>query len=317
MISLPTRRLAVFWSSPPGASLWCQQAGRRAKRAETPSRRQRDGATHHLERCAARDRRGARRAPPDAITRFGLQNILRLARNGASTFDARTVSPSVTAAAMGSLLTGAAPSHHGLESERFHIPRAKGALHPVAHELARCGMPSSGFMAHVPWLIRPLARRIARTLGLTTVRFRGNNATQVLEAARTQLRIQDTGLILLHWADADRAGHEHGWMSDAYGQAAVAMDRALGQLMRVVDLSDRSTVMIALADHGGGVGRFGTTIAITRRTEPSRSFLRAAACARERCQPAYHCLMFPRPFWPCSASHGPRATPANRWCRAG
>lgn len=30
------------------------------------------------------------------------------------------------------------------------------------------------------------------------------------------------------------------------------MDRALGQLMRVVDLSDRSTVMIALADHGGG-----------------------------------------------------------------
>ncbi|GDX88029.1 hypothetical protein LBMAG44_19420 [Gemmatimonadota bacterium] len=189
---------------------------------------------------------------PDAITRFGLQNILRLARNGASTFDARTVSPSVTAAAMGSLLTGAAPSHHGLESERFHIPRAKGALHPVAHELARCGMPSSGFMAHVPWLIRPLARRIARTLGLTTVRFRGNNATQVLEAARTQLRIQDTGLILLHWADADRAGHEHGWMSDAYGQAAVAMDRALGQLMRVVDLSDRSTVMIALADHGGG-----------------------------------------------------------------
>lgn len=189
---------------------------------------------------------------PDAITRFGLQNVLRLARNGASTFDARTVSPSVTAAAMGSLLTGAAPSHHGLESERFHIPRAKGALHPVAHELARCGMPSSGFMAHVPWLIRPLARRIARTLGLTTVRFRGNNATQVLEAARTQLRIQDTGLILLHWADADRAGHEHGWMSDAYGQAAVAMDRALGQLMRVVDLSDRSTVMIALADHGGG-----------------------------------------------------------------
>ena len=97
---------------------------------------------------------------PDAITEFGLQNVLRLARNGASTFDARTVSPSVTAAAMGSLLTGADPARHGVQSDRFHIPRGAGPIHPVAHELHRHGLPSSGFMGHVPWLMRGLAHRM-------------------------------------------------------------------------------------------------------------------------------------------------------------
>ena len=45
---------------------------------------------------------------PDAIPRFGLAHLAALAHGGASTMLARTVHPSVTAAAMASLLTGAA-----------------------------------------------------------------------------------------------------------------------------------------------------------------------------------------------------------------
>lgn len=189
---------------------------------------------------------------PDAITQFGLQNVLRLARNGASTFDARTVSPSVTAAAMGSLLTGAEPARHGVQSDRFHIPRTAGPIHPVAHELARAGMPSSGYMAHVPWLMRGLAHRMVAKLGFGTVRFRGVGALEILASARASLRDQRTGLLLMHWPDADDAGHKFGWMSPQYAEAARTMDAALGLFMKIASLDDPSTLVVVLADHGGG-----------------------------------------------------------------
>ncbi len=189
---------------------------------------------------------------PDAITKFGLSNVLRLARNGAATLEGSTVGPSVTAAAMASLLTGADPSRHGLQSDRFHVPRATGPVHPLPRELAKVGLPSSGYLSHVPWMMRPVAGRLARTLGFGSWRFRGTNAIEVLATAKEALRAQKRGLILLHWRDADRAGHESGWMSPQYGEAAAVLDTALGLLMRLIDLTDVRTMLVALADHGGG-----------------------------------------------------------------
>jgi bisphosphoglycerate-independent phosphoglycerate mutase (AlkP superfamily) len=101
-------------------------------------------------------------------------------------------------------------------------------------------------------MMRPIAGRMARSLGFGTFRFRGSGAVEVVATARPQLASQTRGLIVFHWPDADRAGHEHGWMSPQYGEAAVALDTALGQLMRAVDLTDPSTMLVALADHGGG-----------------------------------------------------------------
>lgn len=189
---------------------------------------------------------------PDAITQFGLSNVLRLARNGAATLEGTTVGPSVTAAAMASLLTGAAPARHGLQSDRFHLPRATGQVHPVPRELAKVGLPSSGFLSHVPWMMRPVAGRLARALGFGSWRFRGANAIEVLATAKSALREQNRGLVVMHWRDADSAGHESGWMSPRYGEAAAVLDTALGLLMRLVDLSDPRTMLVALADHGGG-----------------------------------------------------------------
>jgi len=57
---------------------------------------------------------------------------------------------------------------------------------------------------------------------------------------------------VMHWPDADRAGHAAGWMSDPYARAAQTMDAALGQVMDVLDLDDPETLLIAMADHGGG-----------------------------------------------------------------
>jgi predicted AlkP superfamily pyrophosphatase or phosphodiesterase len=190
---------------------------------------------------------------PDAILLFGLPHLERLRRRGAATFTARTVSPSVTAAAMGSLLTGVEPLLHGLDSDRFRLPQPRIALDPLPAVLAAAGLPTSAHLAAVPPTHRGIAARLARRLGVSDTSFAGHSAPAILRAGHRSLESQDTGLLFFHWPDADRAGHRYGWMSREYAVAARLMDSALGTLVaRSGVLTDQATLLIALADHGGG-----------------------------------------------------------------
>lgn len=190
---------------------------------------------------------------PDAITAFGLDHLARLAAAGASTLHGATVSPSVTAACMATLLTGAPPERHGVRSDRFHIPRPSGPVHPVPRVLAEAGLPSSAFMCRVPLLMRGVARRIASSLGVAGACLAGRTAPDVLANAHDTLRTQRHGLILFHWPDGDDAGHAHGWMSRPYEMAARRLDATLGELVHHLDLwTTRGTLLVVLADHGGG-----------------------------------------------------------------
>jgi len=191
---------------------------------------------------------------PDAIPRFALPHLSSLARRGASTMRGRTVSPSVTACAMASLVTGASPERHGLRSDRFHIPRISGPLHPLARVLAEHSLPSSAFLATMPLMFAAIARRIASHAGVGHASFAGAGCEDILRAATPALRSQRSGMILLHWPDGDRAGHEDGWMSAGYENAVRRMDASVGVLVDdvLLGLDDPETLLIALADHGGG-----------------------------------------------------------------
>jgi predicted AlkP superfamily pyrophosphatase or phosphodiesterase len=190
---------------------------------------------------------------PDAIDRFDLVHLNRLMANGASTKHATTVAPSITTAAITSLLTGVSPMRHGVTSDRVFIPTSATSLKPIPELLANHGLPSSSFMADVPTLFRGVANRVGRRLGFGSTRFAGKTAPEVLLAARSTLRLQTRGLIFLHWPDADRAGHSRGWMSPAYEEAAHCLDGTLGMLHALAQVAhDPSTLLIACADHGGG-----------------------------------------------------------------
>jgi phosphopentomutase len=108
-------------------------------------------------------------------------------------------------------------------------------------------------MNEIPMQYRGVGSLIARGLGFSETRFSGETAPEVLLAAKSTLRAQRRGLILFHWADADRAGHEFGWMSPEYGDAARRLDATLALLTATTGAeSDPHTLLIALADHGGG-----------------------------------------------------------------
>lgn len=188
----------------------------------------------------------------DAIPLFQLPVLQGLVAAGSATLAARTVTPSITTAAITSLLTGVAPRVHGNASERIGIPRGAGSLTSLAQCLASSGVPSFGFRAGLPWGFRGVGRRIAARLG-ATVTFGGRRASDILAGTLHSLAREPSGMWITHWPDADLAGHAAGWASSAYRRATEEYDRALGELVEATDvLDDPATILIALADHGGG-----------------------------------------------------------------
>lgn len=190
---------------------------------------------------------------PDAIDAFDLSNIRAMALSGASTMSARTVSPSCTWPAITSLLSGLPPETHGILRDTPHVPRPKTALEPLPALVSRAGYHSAVFMRALPALYRGTARLIARGLGFAEARFAGATAEEVTMAASKNLRSQERGLIVMHWADADQAGESCGWMTQDYADACRRLDSAVGLLTKLTTCSsDPHTLVIALADHGGG-----------------------------------------------------------------
>ena len=179
-------------------------------------------------------------------------HLSTLRDDSAHTVDAITVLPSVTAVAMTSLLSGVGPADHGIDSDRFRVPAPTRPLTTVPQVVTAAGLPSLGVVRQVPWLIRPTARRIVGALGLTRTIFASANAHSLLSAALPAIRTQRTGFIVIHWPDCDAIGHRTGWMSPAYLAAVARMDHELGALRRELAASRDETLLIALADHGGG-----------------------------------------------------------------
>ena len=189
----------------------------------------------------------------DAIERYGLAHLRRLQEQSAASLVAATVAPSLTTSAMASLFTGVSPARHGIQSDRLFIPKTASTLSPLPAVLAQDSYPSSAFLGQVPSVFRGIAARVGRHLGFTNVHLGGKSADEILARAATTIRTQRRGLIFLHWPDADRAGHSDGWISNAYGDACRRLDAALGTLTTLADVpSDPHTLLIALADHGGG-----------------------------------------------------------------
>ena len=90
-----------------------------------------------------------------------------------------------------------------MQSEKFHIPRSRGPIHPLAKELSKRSLPTSFFMPRVPFLMRGIASRISSALGLGEFCDHGRDASEVLAAAENTLATQRRGLIMLHWLDVD------------------------------------------------------------------------------------------------------------------
>jgi arylsulfatase A-like enzyme len=188
---------------------------------------------------------------PDVITEREMPQLTRLMARGWRAERAVTVRPSITVAALTSLATGVAPATHGLTDAGLRsLGRLRG-LRPLPAELRRVGVMTTVVLPQLTGSARWIAGALLRLGGVGRLALAAPAPASLVETAVRQIRgNREREFVVLYLNDLDLAGHAWGWMSPAYRQTAGIIDRALGQLLPLVE--DPSTLIIVTADHGGG-----------------------------------------------------------------
>jgi predicted AlkP superfamily pyrophosphatase or phosphodiesterase len=188
---------------------------------------------------------------PDAIGAAGAGALQRMAREGAWSWTAQTVEPSHTLPSHTSMWTGVVPERHGIDWNTDRTEERGYVRVETAFEVARArGVPTAAFFAKskLRHLVRPgsLDRASAP---------RGSEilpATRMVDDVVGYLRYNRPGLLFVHLADPDVAGHAFGWMSPPYRLAVRGAD---GAVARIAAEARRrlgpDVVVIVTADHGG------------------------------------------------------------------
>ena len=77
---------------------------------------------------------------------------------------------------------------------------------------------------------------------------------EMQRALLEHLSTEPAHLIFVHYADADKTGHEYGWGSAEYLAVVEKLDRYLAQILHAIERSAHlrgNTVLLITADHGG------------------------------------------------------------------
>ncbi len=188
---------------------------------------------------------------PDIITGTEMPRLSGMMSRGWRAAGAVTVRPSITVAALTSLATGVTPERHGLTDAGLRsLGRLRG-LRPLPAELRRSGVSTTVVLPQLAGSARWIAGALLRLGGVGRLALASPTPGALVEAAMRRVTGNaEREFVVVYLNDMDLAGHAWGWMSPAYCQTAGRIDRALGQVLPLVD--DPSTLVIVTADHGGG-----------------------------------------------------------------
>jgi predicted AlkP superfamily pyrophosphatase or phosphodiesterase len=184
---------------------------------------------------------------PEALLRAQAPNLQALWQEGAYSWRAQTVLPSVTLPAHASMLSGLDVPRHGITWNDW-LPQRGYLQAPTVFTLARGqGLKVAAFVG------KDKLRHLAPPGSTDHFQVAGYRARDIVPRALDYLLRERPQLLFLHLPDPDSAGHAWGWGSPAQLQAVAEADAALGLLfdgLRQAGLW-QGTLVIVTADHGG------------------------------------------------------------------
>ena len=197
---------------------------------------------------------------PDVITPE-MKALHRLYLQGSSARVARTINKSATLPSHASMVSGVDSSEHGLDFNAYKPERgniARPTMFSVAHA---AGLPTYMFVGKA---------KLKHLLGKPTdaeLKVAGIQCRRVVKEALPQIQQLKQGLLFMHFADPDSAGHRSGWMGDEYVAAAYAADTCLGEVMDAIENGGNSerTLLLVTSDHGGHGRSHGTRMEVDQR----------------------------------------------------
>ncbi|MDB4973779.1 MAG: hypothetical protein JWN48_2120 [Myxococcaceae bacterium] len=197
---------------------------------------------------------------PDVITP-SLTALHRLYLQGSSPKVARTIDKSATLPSHASMVSGVDSPVHGLEFNAYKPdkgPIARPTMFTVAHE---AGLPTYMFVG------KSKLKHLLTKPSDAEINIAGGGCKRVIKEALPQLQKMKRGLLFMHFADPDAAGHRNGWMSNQYVDAAQTADACVAEVMNTIEHGGNMarTLLIVTADHGGHGRSHGTRMEVDQR----------------------------------------------------
>ncbi len=197
---------------------------------------------------------------PDVITP-SMTALHRLFLQGASAKVARTINQSATLPSHASMVSGVEPAQHGLNFNAYrpeHANIARPTMFTAAHA---AGLPTTMFVG------KAKLKHLLTKPSDAELKIAGIHCKRLVKEATPQLQKQRRGILFLHFADPDSAGHRYGWMSDEYIDAARHADDCVESVMQTIEHGGHMahTLLLVTSDHGGHGRSHGTRMEVDQR----------------------------------------------------
>lgn len=183
----------------------------------------------------------------DMVRASDMPVLSRMITEGAHTWEAQTVFPSITLVAHTSMLTGLDASEHKVNWNSWR-PRVGRLPFPSVFSLAaERGMKTALIAGKMKFL------HLADTNVTRTVILEGLPPEKFAQAAADFIRAEKPAVCVIHFAHGDSAGHKYGWGSGKQRATFARIDKGLGMVSDAMTESGlwNDTVMLITADHGG------------------------------------------------------------------
>jgi len=203
---------------------------------------------------------------PAVIAESEAPTLKKIAAEGAVTWQASTIFPSITLPSHTSMLTGVGPDKHQILWNSYtpikgfvKVPTVFSLL-KAADSKAITGMFVGKVKFRHLWLkdsldVFDFGGPQTRDPVAGTLEIEKDKKPSQMVAKQAAAWIKETKprLTFIHFADPDTAGHKSGWGSPEQKEALKVTDQALWQVWQAIKeagIAD-SSVMLVTADHGG------------------------------------------------------------------
>jgi hypothetical protein len=174
----------------------------------------------------------------------------RLARAGTEYLAVEPAYPARTVVCFASMLTGATPAEHGMQSN--FAPRLGVRRESVFDVLEREGRRAR--LVGIAHLLDPFGEDVVRSV--TSVQPTSEIDHSLTAEARRVVEEEDPDLLVLQLLAADQLGHVRGVRSSEYLAQLTETDRHVGDFLAFLDERGKldGATVILMADHGQGRG---------------------------------------------------------------
>ncbi len=175
-------------------------------------------------------------------------------KDGAGTWGAQTIMPSITLVSHTSMLTGVSPTKHKVLWNDW-IPDKGLVTVPTVFSLAKEKKLSTAMFVG-----KPKFHHLDIPGSVDTFSLPSYSAKKVAKVAANYIEVSKPNLCFIHFADSDGAGHSKGWGSPEQIQAFADEDEALKTVQDAIKKAgiEKESVVIMSADHGGHAKTHGT-----------------------------------------------------------